>query len=494
MKMINILKYIGATFLMFGLLSLSSCTLERESYNEIYPENFFKTESDADKALTSLYAPFTTYWLGLYSAEHVAYVVGSEFTTDILDTPWTGYDIYHEHRWDPNVWSYPMELCEKIYPKIQFLTRIRYTEKVFEGLDINEDMKKQFIAEAQCLYGWLGFILYDLFGPVPLATDETMENPTEIVPLPRLSDEEYCKIMCDKLILAAENLPEEPREWGRVTKGMAKMLLLKFYMINHNYTDAEVVARELVAMEQSGIYALEKDYAKVFNKSNARNKEIIMAIPCGEEQPNFWLPEVLPSDYPYPSDVKKWNGYHMRWEFYDTYEEGDERLKTIIAEYTNISGEHVDRNSAVLEKGAIPLKIGVDPDARGSNGTTDQVVYRYADVLLTLAECINMNNGSPTQEAIDLVNRVRSRVKLPNLTSSQTASKEAFNEALLTERGHEFYCEGLRRQDLIRFGKFTECSKSNYPNSQSNEFKNRFPIPPYYILESKGVVTQNPGY
>lgn len=37
------------------ILSMEACTLERESYNEIYPENFFRNEDDVNKALAGLY-------------------------------------------------------------------------------------------------------------------------------------------------------------------------------------------------------------------------------------------------------------------------------------------------------------------------------------------------------------------------------------------------------------------------------------------------------
>lgn len=494
MKRINKLYLAFFSSLLYGLLGFSGCTLVRESFNEIYPDNFYQNANDVERAVTSLYSPFSTDWTLIYSAEHVGYIAGTEFTTDILDTPWTRFEPYQNHSWDPNTYSYPIRMTQLYYEKYNHLTRIIDTIKKIKESPIAEEQKAAFIAEAKCIYGWLGFILYDLFGPVPLATEKELVDPSELIMIPRLSDEEYTTIMCNYLKEASLILPERAREWGRVTKGFAKMLLLKFYMIDHKYDEAEIVAREIVEMEKSGIYGLIDDYSKVFEKSNARNKEIIMAIPCGQKQPNYWLSEVLPNDYPYPSNVEKWNGYHMRWQFYDTFEKGDDRLKTIIAEYINNSGEKVDRNSSTLQQGAIPLKIGIDPDAKGDKGTTDQIVYRYADVLLSLAECINMNNGSPAEEAIDLVNTIRSRVSLPKLKSTQTISKEAFNDAILMERAHELYCEGSRRQDLIRMGKYTEVSKSCYPDSQSNEYKNRFPIPIYYIHESKGVVKQNPGY
>ena len=105
-----------------------------------------------------------------------------------------------------------------------------------------------------------------------------------------------------------------------------------------------------------------------------------------------------------------------------------------------------------------------------------------------------MNNNGPTQEAVDLVDEIRNRVNLPKLTDTQTSDKEAFNKAILYERLHEFMAEGLSRQDKIRHGVFVSDSKAMFPNSQSANHKVRFAIPSKYILESEGVVKQNPGY
>lgn len=47
---------------------------------------------------------------------------------------------------------------------------------------------------------------------------------------------------------------------------------------------------------------------------------------------------------------------------------------------------------------------------------------------------------------------------------------------LLLERGHELYCEGHRRTDLIRFVEYIEFNKKA-PNSQTADYKVLFPIP-----------------
>ena len=80
---------------------------------------------------------------------------------------------------------------------------------------------------------------------------------------------------------------------------------------------------------------------------------------------------------------------------------------------------------------------------------TDFPVFRYADVLLMLAEC-GLNGATLTgsytsgQAAFDAV---RERAGMESIVLNE--------KNLLDERGRELYLEGWRRSDLIRFGKFT---------------------------------------
>ena len=206
---------------------------------------------------------------------------------------------------------------------------------------------------------------------------------------------------------------------------------------------------------------------------------------------------------PWTEKSEGWGGYVMPWAFYNTFEAGDARTKNIVTQYTNKNGVLMTKdNSAQLSYGPLPLKYGKDDTMSGAFSGIDLIVYRYSDVLLTLAECINRNQHQPTAEAINLVNRVRHRAGLQDLSAEATASYDAFNDALLTERGHEFYMEGLRRQDLIRFGKYVELANQRIDEANENgkayfkidESHNRFWIPQTFIDESKSNIKQNAGY
>ena len=211
---------------------------------------------------------------------------------------------------------------------------------------------------------------------------------------------------------------------------------------------------------------------------------------------------------PWTANSSGWGGFVMPWDFYNTFEQGDKRTKCIVTQYANTSGKLVTKdNSSQLSYGAIPLKYGKDPNMSGGQSGNDLIIYRYSDVLLTLAECIVRNGGAFAKgsEATRLVDRVRSRAGLTGLSDEACASEQAFLDALLLERGHEFYAEGLRRQDLIRFDKYIEYANNRIREAQqttsgkdykllSNDAHNLFAIPQSFIDESKNAIKQNPGY
>ena len=72
------------------------------------------------------------------------------------------------------------------------------------------------------------------------------------------------------------------------------------------------------------------------------------------------------------------------------------------------------------------------------------IVFRYADVLLMLAEALGEG-----QEAYDLINEVRDRADLDPIDESTPGS---FEEKLLRERRVELAFENHRWADLLRFG------------------------------------------
>ncbi len=480
-----------------ALLVGCSDMLEPEVYSELTPETFFSSEADFNSAVVALYNAFSTDWgttdLGdgqwyaaLYNHDRKTYWARSEITTDEYATGWD--QTFTTFSWGPATFS--GEEASN-YMKIRYVARATdVIDKIEKSTaPVPEHIKARYIAEAKVLRAWLMYILYDFFGPVNVKLDPATLYSTEITPRP--SREEYVAAIERDLQEAIPHLPDkyndDPANWGRVSKGVARMLLLRLYMHEKRWAEAENVARELMNMG----YTLMPEYTQICEE---RNPELIYAVPADASSPNWYWMEILPNDFASAqvgdqtiTGPQGWGGFWMPWDFYDQYEAGDKRLYTILDSYTNVRGQLITRQRM---RGAIPLKC-IGDLGTSAGAEIDWPVFRYAEVLLSLAEAINEQRG-PTAEALQYVNMVRERAGVAPWTPDQFTSKEQLRDSLLVERGRELYSEGVRRQDLIRHGKFIEYAQRRGINAQPHHVL--FPIPQFVIDQSGGVIEQNPGY
>lgn len=126
----------------------------------------------------------------------------------------------------------------------------------------------------------------------------------------------------------------------------------------------------------------------------------------------------------------------------------------------------------------------------GRNTSNDYPIFRYADVLLMKAEAI-LRGGKATlgDTPQSLFNQIRTCAGAPALADAPTLKD------ILDERGREFFDEGWRRNDLIRFGEYeTPTWLIHTINPGASKKTNRiFPIPTS-TLNSNTNWKQNPGY
>jgi hypothetical protein len=480
---------------------LQSCELESEVYNTINPTLFPKTAADAKALVTAnAYGGFRCD-NGFFSLAN-GYVIISEIVSDIGHCNWADRNALVFNRWTDatsyfgNVWQYT-----------KFLSRATLTIDRIEGINMPDEQKQQYIAELRCARGWMAFLMYDLYGPIPIADIETLKNPLEEKILSRLSEEEMQQYIVTELTEAAKVLPYNYKkgdaDHGRFTKGLCNTALMKLYMQTEQWAKAEEYGRELMKPEYG--YDLVPVFRDIFTAANEKNVETIWANNClVGYQMNAWMPHVIPRDFSTaPYNITKWGGVRVTWDFLHSFEEGDTRREGIIYEFMGESGVlHNEENDVpsmgVLKTGPAPLKYEIDITSTGTDSQIDWIVYRYADVLTLLAEAIVRKGDAVTQEAVDLLNRVRTRAGLPAYTMSSFSSPRDFLDKLLMERAHEFYAEGCRRQDIIRDGTYVElvkrkCQILGEP-TLVNENYQRIPLPQSVINEGQGIIKQNPGY
>jgi len=111
-----------------------------------------------------------------------------------------------------------------------------------------------------------------------------------------------------------------------------------------------------------------------------------------------------------------------------------------------------------------------------------EIVFRYADAHLMKAEAMMRSGGDPTA----LVNELRA-------LRGATPIGSVTEQDLIDERGRELNAEVWRRNDLIRFGRYTRDWLFKEAAAIGNTEKHLFPIPAAQLLANPSLV-QNPGY
>lgn len=258
-------------------------------------------------------------------------------------------------------------------------------------------------------------------------------------------------------------------------------------------------------------YMLEPDYAFNFSTHNETSKENIFTIPMDKNIYTNQFHYLFRSFHYTHGGALGWGSENgtcatistMRANRYGKTDE-DPRCKTnFVAGVVKVDGKELIMDNGkpleyqpfevaqnltgskyILTAGARMGKYEVDRTSYmdGKLQSNDIVLFRYADVLLMKAEA-KVRNGE--DGSIEL-NMVRNRVGLP--TTKATLSN------ILEERLLELVWEGCRRQDLIRFGKFTDAYDLRTPlNGETSGYTTVFPIPQKCIDLNKNLV-QNKGY
>jgi hypothetical protein len=512
-------------------LSISSCDdlLKPQIYSTFTDENFPSDESDIDGLVYGLYSYFGPGWGPIDPVDNNNKMWGmvhcinswfnlSEAASDEMYDPWLVVAGITNFNWGTALDKQNYQAC---YSRVTMVASATSIIQTLKNNKILTDEKKQLaIAEVKCLRAWMMFYLYDFYGPVDVKYTEESLKGTSYNPRP--TDKQFFDWIVKDLTEAIQYLPktnnigDDAKYWGRANRGLAEILLMKLYMNKHDWKNAQIYMKDLKTLG----YSLQSNYNEIFTKE--KNPEIIFACPT---------PKVTPASTQYdpyhivcflPRDagsilgmnlssynIATWGGATMRWSFYNTFSGVDKRRQGIATSYIDKSGQTVKGDSTQTspsQPGAFangPIVVKWLP---GGDRTAEHIMnrmymvdyFRFSDVLLSEAEILNELNQGPTNEAIASLKMITDRAGTTDTPDAQKAlsmacSYQDFKDFLLAERGRELYWSGLRRMDLIRFGKYQEVVKNLGGRDYSDRII-KFPIPPTILTGSGGVYVNNPGY
>ncbi|MET0394395.1 MAG: RagB/SusD family nutrient uptake outer membrane protein [Chitinophagaceae bacterium] len=543
-------KLTCALILLITVLSLGSCRrfLEESPYSTVAPENFFKTASDAEMALTGVYDVLTmvsiqgqgngdTWGRGLHYLTEVGndeLVTAANTTVDFREygnysytaqTPTAGY-----------TWIF-------LYAGIN---RANYILERVPAIPMDETRKKQILGEASFLRGQYYFYLGWLWGGVPIVT--TSQAPLDA---PRSPITDVMRIAEADFKLAYESLPARNTKPGRVDKYTAAGFLAKLYLYLGSCKEYQVgeapgfPLNSFASVNQADMYhKVEEICADIYTNSQYtllrpyRNL-FFASTEADARAEKMMLAQVGPggsSEYLFASNLSgpKGNaslvggGYGFMTplkEIYDKYNTNDGRMAhnltgSIAANppFEMINGEKYFTPGTYSTSTFSNLSLGKfrqsDPAARLAKGIpawaseTDFGILRYADVLLMYAEA-KFKNGDEAG-ARQLFRELRLRAVADDATKLNVITtayrKTDFMQELLDERSRELCGEGWRRFDLIRTGQLANViaslkttgavpNTSLVPEVKANfaDYKIWYPIPAHEIDLNHNLV-QNPGY
>lgn len=326
-----------------------------------------------------------------------------------------------------------------------------------QSVEMDNAIKDRITGEALFLRSLMYYHLAVAYGNIPLqlepySTGDVLEQVD--------ANTVYEQLISD-LQRAEEFLPQSysASDVGRATKGAAATLLSKVLLTMGQKSAAEEVLRRIV---NNYNYELLEDYGDLWGVENENNRESIFEVQFmggGIGQGSAFTNEFSPSAF-----LQTGSGYGRNRptaELITSFNPEDERFAASIGtSYTNAQGGTTEANYI--------RKYESNPSAE-NDSDVNFVVFRYADVLLMLAEAIG-----ESEESYELINQVRARAGLSGIDQSTPGT---FEEKLLEERQLELAFENHRWPDLRRFGFEREVFETAEPLVDPSDVRELFYIP-----------------
>ncbi len=491
------LKY--SLFAVVFLLTASSCQkdfLDRRPPGELTFEEFFKTSDHAVQATNAVYEQFRSF-----DCAGLSYLACTDVLSDDADKGSTFNDAPLMRDLDDLTFDASNPFIAPVYKGFyRAIARANVAIENIPPIDMDAALRARLVGECKVLRAYSYLLLVQWFGDLPLIT-KTLQNDEYYAQVRNPRTEIYAQIEADlKDAIAA--LPERdayaPADKGRASKGAARGLLAKLYMIQGEWAKAETQCMDIIG---SNKYSLLNRYADNFlpvGENGAESVFEFQSVALTTQQ------AAGPGSSPF-NMVQGVRGVpNLGWGFnrpsdalVAAYESGDSRREATIIYEGEVLPDgltQVQKNPEVInarynQKAWVPAHPGLQ-----DNGPGNIRLIRYADILLLAAEAKNELNKPA--EALPLLNQVRKRARggnpfvLPDVTETDQAKLRA---RIQRERRVELAMEQHRWFDLKRWGLLSATLKAAGKNFVDNKHE-LLPLPQTEIDLSSGKLRQNNGY
>ena len=502
----NYLKLITFVALLFFVSSCDN-VLEPTPYSFVSPENFYKTEKDAEIALVGVYNTLTAGDIqgsgnaSLFRRDLVEMLVGGTgegvVPSNVTNRRGSNYGTAAFTSQDPeinNAWFFLYAGIGRANSLLENLPKV--PDGSFSGT-----RKVEIEAEAKLLRGFYHMMLTMMYGAIPVYT-KTDDNPL----MARKPVQEVYEQIISDYEFAYQNLKNRGTRAGSVNKWTAAGLLVKVHTYlasmktnglsdfgfapnsftwvdaTDRYNKAIIISSDIEA--NSG-YKLTANYDRLFRESTktAQSEEVMFSAEGSSDSSQQVITIVVNNFIPQGNGTTTGGG--SGWtrptgELFDLYNAGDFRFShnvcgNLTAASTTIEIDGIryfqpvklpGKNSGIMSVGKYRHK---DPSQKTYAPWASGISFallRYADILLLRAEALYFTGNEAG--AREILTRIRERSVLAPATVAglNTAYRRTdFFIELQQERSRELCFEIWRRIDLARFNTFDSTINSLSPTN-----------------------------
>lgn len=436
-----------------------------------------------------------------------------ELTTDEAIIAWGESDNPTIRDLNFNTWNADNVFAEAFFARIFFQIGMcneflrETTDEKLDGRGVSGELRAQittFRAEVRFLRALSYYHGIDTFGKLPFATDADLLGTR-----PQMQTRAYVFDYVLAELNAIEGSLAAPRsnEYGRADRAAAWMLKAKVLLNAEVYTGSARDADALTAVNQvigSGYSVAAIPFANLFkadNNSNGAQNEIIFPITQDGIKTRSYGGTTYLIHASCDNNVGAtlgidfgWQGFRVRQEFVSLVGTADPRIMFVPSNSDPASiSNYLD-----FTQGRKLMKFS-NKTSTGANGQdatfpdTDFPLFRMGDAYLMYAE-LAAKGVADVGTAVQYINDLRTRGGVPQLINAGDLNLDL----VLAERSRELYWEGYRRQDLIRFNKYTTGYTWQWKGGAQSgvnlpEYRKLFAIP-NKELNSNPNLSQNPGY
>lgn len=503
---------------LFAFIGLVSCTdLQEKVLDEQLGTNLVNDPNNVLALINPPYAQLrrTIEWSGYWGLQEV--------TSDEVIVPTRGTDWYDNGDWQKlhlQTWTADHVRMKEVWDHLtQGMSRANTAIYYISKFPVSAD-NTQYVNEARFLRSYYMYLICDLYGQVPYREAEDLDF--SVSPLVLNRKEAADKVISELKAIMPNLKTKAEVGSARVTVGAAQALLAKVYMNyevwtgEKKYTEAIAVCDDLIG---SPNYSIATDYWAMFQKDVTEHPEFILRVPMDDMvdmgSGSVWVNFTLHYTQVFGSISSTWNGPCTTSSFYSTFDltndvrSKDDRIKAecgfnqgfLAGQQYGLDGTalkqrdgsplifvpEISIQSAAENAGIRVIKFAPNSETTHQYSSPNDVpIMRIADIYLLRAEAKLRMSDEPG--ALIDINLLRLNRSAPGKILSPLLSVTL--DDILKERGFELYWEGLRRQDLVRFGKFSEAWQEKPATAAS---KSLFPVPTSAINVNENL-KQNPSY